>query len=157
MPPWDETPRIDTWLKRNFEAQGDDEYLAQVFRKWLCAMVIRAYEPGAKFDWMPIFEGEQGVGKSSFGRMLCGDKYFLDWLPDLMNKDSALALQGIWAVEMGELASFRKNEIEAVKAFLTRTVDKVRPPYGERWLESKRRCVFFGTTNFGNLPARRFG
>ena len=148
LPPWDETPRIDTWLKRNFEAQGDDEYLAQVFRKWLCAMVIRAYEPGAKFDWMPIFEGEQGVGKSSFGRMLCGDKYFLDWLPDLMNKDSALALQGIWAVEMGELASFRKNEIEAVKAFLTRTVDKVRPPYGERWLESKRRCVFFGTTNF---------
>lgn len=148
LPAWDEVPRIDTWLKDHFGAQGNDEYLAQVFRKWLCAMVVRAYEPGAKFDWMPIFEGAQGVGKSSFGRLLCGDKYFLDWLPDLMNKDAALALQGIWSVEMGELASFRKNEIEAVKAFLTRTVDKVRPPYGERWLESKRRCVFFGTTNF---------
>lgn len=148
LAPWDGVERLDTWLKKNFEAEGDEEYLAQVFRKWMVAMVIRTFEPGAKFDWMPIFEGAQGIGKSSFGRILCGDKFFLDWLPDLMNKDSALALQGIWAVEMGELASFRKNEIEAVKAFITRTVDKVRPPYGERWVESRRRCVFFGTTNF---------
>lgn len=148
LPEWDNVERLDTWLKDKFGAKGDPEYLAQVFRKWLVAMVMRAYQPGSKFDWMPIFEGAQGVGKSSFGRLLCGEKYFLDWLPDLMNKDSALALQGIWSVEMGELASFRKNEIEAVKAFITRTVDKVRPPYGERWLEVKRRSVFFGTTNF---------
>lgn len=148
LPAWDEKPRLDTWLKKHFGAKGHDDYLAQVFRKWMVAMVMRIEKPGAKFDWMPIFEGAQGVGKSSFGRILVGDKYFLDWLPDLGNKDSALALQGVWAVEMGELASFRKNEIETVKAFITRTIDKVRPPYGERWLESPRRCVFFGTTNY---------
>jgi predicted P-loop ATPase len=148
LPEWDEVPRLDTWLRNHFQAVGHEDYLAQVFRKWLLGMVLRAYEPGAKFDWMPIFEGRQGVGKSSFGRLLCGDKFFLDWLPDLSNKDSALALQGNWAVEMGELASFRKNEIETVKAFITRKIDKVRPPYGERWLEVPRRCVFFGTTNY---------
>lgn len=148
LPEWDEVPRIDTWLKDHFGAVGHEDYLAQVFRKWLLGMVMRAFEPGCKFDWMPIFEGAQGVGKSSFGRLLCGEKFFLDWLPDLNNKDSALALQGTWSVEMGELASFRKNEIEAVKAFLTRKVDKVRPPYGMRWLEVPRRCVFFGTTNY---------
>lgn len=148
LPEWDGVERLDGWLAAHFHAKGDAEYLAQVFRKWMVAMVARALDPGTKFDWMPIFEGAQGVGKSSFGRILCGDKHFLDWLPDLANKDSALALQGIWAVEMGELASFRKNEIETVKAFITRTVDKVRPPYGERWLEIPRRCVFFGTTNF---------
>jgi hypothetical protein len=141
LPEWDEVPRLDSWLKKHFGAKGHEEYLAQVFRKWIVGMVLRIYSPGAKFDWMPIFEGAQGVGKSSFGRLLVGDKYFLDWLPDLGNKDSALALQGVWAVEMGELASFRKNEIETVKAFITRKVDKVRPPYGERWLESPRRCV----------------
>lgn len=147
LAPWDEVPRLDGWLKKNFEGEGDDEYLGQVFRKWMCAMVIRAFKPGVKFDWMPIFEGAQGVGKSSFGRILCGDNYFTDWLPDLTNKDAALALRGMWAVEMGELASFKKNEIEAVKAFITRTVDRVRPPYGEKMVEIKRRCVFFGTTN----------
>ncbi len=110
-------------------------------------MVMRVYHPGAKFDWMPIFEGAQGVGKSSFGRLLVGDKYFLDWLPNLNDKDSALSLQGMWGVEMGELSQFRKNELENIKAFISRTVDKLRPPYGRRLMESARRCVFFGTTN----------
>lgn len=147
LPEWDGVPRLDTWLKNNFEAEGDETYLAEVFRKWICAMVVRIYEPGAKFDWMPIFEGLQGVGKSSFGRLLCGDKYFLDNLPNLADKDAALALQGMMIVEMGELSHFRKNELEIIKGFLTRQIDKVRPPYGRRWIESHRRCVFFGTTN----------
>lgn len=147
LPTWDGENRLDGWLIKNFEAEGQPEYLAQVFRKWVVAMVTRVKYPGAKFDWMPIFEGAQGVGKSSFGRMLVGEKYFLDWLPNLGDKDAALGLQGIWGVEMGELASMRKNEIEVVKAFLTRTIDKVRAPYGRKWLEVPRRCVFFGTTN----------
>jgi predicted P-loop ATPase len=154
LPPWDEVARLDTWLEKHFEAkikkenaEACREYLAQVFRKWVFGMVLRAYKPGAKFDWMPIFEGPQGIGKSSFGRILVGEDLFLDWLPDLHDKDAALGLQGCWAVEMGELASMRKNEIEIVKAFVSRQVDKVRPPYGQRRIESPRRCVFFGTTN----------
>lgn len=147
LPDWDQVPRLDTWLARNFEAKGDPEYLSQVFRKWMVAMVMRVYHPGSKFDWMPIFEGLQGIGKSSFGRLLVGDRYFLDWLPNLHDKDSALSLQGMWGVEMGELSQFRRNELETIKAFITRTVDKMRPPYGRRLVESPRRCVFFGTTN----------
>ncbi len=147
MPEWDGVNRLDSWLIENFEAEGDAEYLAQVFRKWVVAAIMRVYRPGSKFDWMPIFEGKQGIGKSSIGRILFGAKYFLDWLPDLSDKDSALLLQGAWSVEFGELNNLRKQEIEPAKAFVTRTVDKVRPPYGRRWIESPRRCVFYGTTN----------
>ena len=147
LPPWDGKKRLDSWLSDHFEAEGCPEYLAQVFRKWVVAMVMRQYNPGAKFDWMPIFEGPQDVGKSSFGRVLVGDKYFLDWVGDLSDKDSALALQGIWAVEMGELATLRKQDIDIVKAYITRTIDKVRPPFGRKVLEIPRRCVFYGTTN----------
>lgn len=150
LPDWDGTERLNGWLKKNFSAEGDAEYLSQVFRKWMVAMVMRGYLPGAKFDWMPIFEGTQGVGKSSFGRLLVGDAYFLDWLPNLNDKDAALSLQGMWGVEMGELSQFRGNALENIKAFITRTVDKIRPPYGKRIIESPRRCVFFGTTNRGN-------
>lgn len=147
LPEWDGVNRLDTWLAEHFEAEGDPDYLAQVFRKWLTAMVMRIYSPGSKFDWMPIFEGKQGIGKSSIGRLLVGEKYFVDWLPDLSNKDSALSLQGAWAVEFGELANLRKQDVEVAKAFISRTVDKVRPPYGRMQIESARRCVFFGTTN----------
>lgn len=147
LPEWDGVNRLDTWLAKNFEAKGDPEYLAQVFRKWMVAHIMRVYQPGSKFDWMPIFEGKQGIGKSSLGRLLFGEKFFLDWLPDLANKDSALALQGAWSVEFSELASLRKWDFESTKAFITRTVDKFRPPFGHRQIESPRHCVFFGTTN----------
>lgn len=147
LPVWDKKSRLSTWLANNFEAMGDPEYLDQVFSKWMLAMVTRAFIPGTKFDWMPIFEGKQGIGKSSFGRLLVSDQYFLDWLPNLTDKDSALGLQGMWSVEMGELANMRRAQLEDVKSYLTRTVDKVRPPYGRRMIESARRCVFFGTTN----------
>lgn len=147
LPDWDGVERLDGWLTEHFEAKGHPAYLSQVFRKWMVAMVMRVYEPGAKFDWMPIFEGAQGVGKSSFGRLLVGDKLFLDWLPNLNDKDAGLSLQGMWGVEMGELSQFKKNELENIKAFITRTVDKMRPPYGRKLMESPRRCVFFGTTN----------
>lgn len=147
LPAWDGVNRLDTWLAKNFGAKGNPEYLAQVFRKWMLAAVWRVFEPGKKFDWMILFQGKQGTGKSSFGSILFGQKYFSDWLPDLADKDAALGLQGTHCVEFGELDSFRKNEMETVKAFVTRQVDKVRPPYGRRTIESYRQCVFFGTTN----------
>ncbi len=147
LPPWDGVPRLDTWFKRCFNAKGDPDYLAQVFRKWLVASITRIYEPGAKFDWIPILEGNQGVGKSTFGAILFGQGYFSDWLPDLSDKDAALQLQGKRCVEFGELHSLRRTELEAAKAFITRQIDNVRPPYGRRSVETPRQTVFFGTTD----------
>lgn len=147
LPEWDGIGRINTWLRDNFNAEEDDEYLAQVFRKWLVAGVKRIYEPGAKFDWLPIFEGMQGTGKSSFGAILFGPQYFADWLPRLDDKDAALGLSGLRCVEFGELDQLRRNEVETIKAFVSRQVDKVRPPYGSKRIEMARQCVFFGTTN----------
>ncbi len=147
LPPWDGTPRVDTWLRDNFKAKGPDEYLGQVFRKWLVASIARTYVPGTKFDWIILFEGNQGTGKSSFGSILFGESYFVDWLPNLNDKDAALGLQGTRCVEFGEMDQLRRSELETTKAFITRQVDKVRPPYGRKIIESRRQCVFFGTTN----------
>lgn len=147
LPPWDGKERLDGWLKQYFEAKGPDEYLAQVFRKWLVASVKRTFEPGAKFDWMIIFEGPQGIGKSMFGSILFGQRYFADWLPRLEDKDAALGLQGKRCVEFGELDQLRRNEVETIKAFVARQVDNVRPPYGRRSIEIYRQCVFIGSTN----------
>lgn len=147
LAPWDGTPRIDTWLAKYFNAEGPPGYLAQVFRKWLVASISRTYTPGFKFDWMPILEGPQGVGKSIFGSILFGSDYFSDWLPNLGDKDAALGLVGRRCIEFGELDRMRRNEVETVKAFVTRTTDVVRPPYGRKSVELPRSVVFFGTTN----------
>jgi predicted P-loop ATPase len=148
LPPWDGKERFKGWLKNNFGAQGPDEYLDQVFKKWLVASVARTFVPGTKFDWMPIFEGHQQMGKSSFGKILFGGhKYVSDKLPNLADKDAALALRGKRCIEFSELESFKRNEIETVKGFISREVDTVRPPFGRKEIELKRGVVFFGTTN----------
>lgn len=144
---WDGQPRLNSWLQTYLGAEGDESYLSAVGKKFLVAAVARVYEPGKKFDHMPIFEGMQGKGKSTVGRILAGEKWFYDSELNLHDKDSALNLQGQWLVEMGELANINRADVRTIKSFITRQVDKVRPPYGKRMVESPRQCVFFGTTN----------
>lgn len=71
----------------------------------------------------------------------------MDGLPDLADKDAALNLRGNWIVEMSELSALYLSQLETAKAFVTRDVDKVRPPYGRRRIDLPRQCVFIGTTN----------
>lgn len=147
LPMWDGVPRLDTWLKTRLGASGPKEYLAQVFRKWLVASVTRTFQPGAKFDWLPIFEGLQGIGKSRLGEIIFGEDNFIDKLPHLENKDAALSLVGMRGVEFNELTTLSKSDLEEAKGFITRRIDKVRPHYGRIRTSYPRECVFYGTTN----------
>lgn len=144
---WDNEPRLDTWLQDYLGAVGNEVYLKAVSRKFLTAAVARIYEPGKKFDFMPIFEGFQGVGKSTVGKILASKKWFYDSDLNLHDKDSALNLQGQWFIEMAELANLSRSDVRTIKSYVVREVDKVRPPYGKRMVEIARQCVFFGTTN----------
>ena len=144
---WDGVARVDTTLKRYIEAVAPEPYLSDVSRKLLVAMIARVYEPGVKFDYMPILEGIQGVGKSTFARILASDDWFLDELPDIRDKDAVMNLQGIWLVEMGELKNLRYSEVETIKAFVSRQYDRVRPHFGRMRMDFPRQCVFLGTTN----------
>lgn len=144
---WDGVERIPTAFAEYLNAKMPEPYLTAVSTKFFLAMIARIYEPGCKFDHLPVFEGPQGIGKSSFGRILVGDEWFLDGLPDLADKDAALNLQGIWLCEMSELSSLYRSQLETAKGFIARQTDKVRPPYGARRVDYPRSCVFYGTTN----------
>lgn len=144
---WDGVPRLDGWMKTYLSAVGEEPYLSEVGRKVLCAAVARVYRPGIKFDHVLILEGSQGVGKSSAARILASEEWFTDALPDVKDKDSRLNLLGNWIVEISELASLKRADAETYKAFFTAQSDRVRAPYGRRWEEFKRQCIFIGTTN----------
>lgn len=147
LPEWDGVPRIDTAFEVYLGAKMPKVYLRAVCRKFFHAMIARIYHPGVKFDHLPVLEGNQGIGKSTFGRILVGTKWFMDGLPDLQDKDAALNLQGIWLCEMSELATLQRAQLEVAKAFITRQTDKIRPPYGARRVDFPRSTVFIGTTN----------
>jgi hypothetical protein len=157
---WDGVPRVDTWLRDYLGAEMPEPYLTEVSRKFLVASVARIFEPGCKFDHILVLEGAQGIGKSTAVAELAGP-WGLGSLPNIRDKDALIALQGIWWVEISELATLRRVDVESYKAFFSASVDKFRVPYSRGWEEFPRQCVFIGTTNHDdylsdNTGNRRF-
>ena len=147
---WDGLSRIDDWLCEYLGAVGYDdghqEYLRAVGRAWLISAVARVFRPGSKADAALILEGPQGIGKSSAAAILAG-RWFGDALPHLGTKDASTYLQGLWIVELAELANMARAEVEVTTACLSRTEDRYRPAYGRLEVVVPRQCVFIGTTN----------
>ncbi len=142
---WDGVKRLDTLLSEYLGAE-DTAYTRAVMRKSLCAAVGRAVAGGIKYDYMPIFSGPQGIGKSTFLRIL-GKDWFSDSLTTFEGKEAAELIQGTWINEIGELSAFTKQETQVIKQFLSKTDDIYRAAYGRRTDKYPRRCVFFGTSN----------
>lgn len=142
---WDGVARLDTLLIDYFGAE-DNNYTRAVIRKSLVAAVARVFEPGIDYQQVPILIGKQGIGKSTFLKIL-GKNWFCDSRIDFNSKEGYQTLQGNWIIEIGELASFYGKEVESIKTFLSSEKDIYRAPYGRRTVEHTRQCVFFGTTN----------
>ena len=142
---WDGVPRVETLLVDYMGAE-DTEYTRTVTRKVTAAAVARIYNPGCKFDHMLTLRGAQGLGKSSFIGKL-GGPWFSDTLTTVQGKEAYEQIQGVWIMEVGELAGMRKAEVEAIKLFLTKRSDRFRPAYGRRTQEFARQCIFVGSTN----------
>jgi predicted P-loop ATPase len=142
---WDDVDRLDGWLSKYCGAVVSD-YTSAVSRCILIGAVARLYNPGCKVDNVPIFEGLQGVGKSTMAEAMFSP-WFTDDMPDLGSKDGAMQTAGVWMIELGELDAMSRGEVSKIKAFIARKVDRFRPPYGRRVVEFPRQCVFWGTTN----------
>lgn len=149
--PWDKTPRLETYFIVRFKAD-DTRYVRLVSRKTFVAAVARIYEPGIKFDSVPVLDGIQGIGKSTVWKETAGDEFFSDALSltDMEDKSGAEKLQGFWIVEIGELAGMKRAEIERVKSFITTTDDKYRPSYGKVVESHPRQCIIVATVNGEN-------
>lgn len=96
-------------------------YVEAVSRLSLIQAVARVFNPGCKADSVIILEGQQGNGKSTCLSVLFSPDYFGDQLPPMTSKDASGYLKGEWCVELAELEYKRKTEIEAIKAFISRT------------------------------------
>ena len=79
---------------------------------------------------------------------------------NLDDKDYMMNIQGKWIVEIADLVSYNKSEIEQVKLALSSTCDRFRWSYGRISEDHERQCVFACTTEVENwskeTEARRF-
>jgi predicted P-loop ATPase len=161
---WDGIERIrhfaQEWL--GCVPKLDDEPMIQaVSACMLVAAVARAMQPGCKVDNVPILEGKQGARKSTAIRTLFGAEWFTDDLAELGSKDCAQQIAGTWCAEIADLVAMGKADVEKIKAFTARRVDRYRPSYGRNLIDAPRQAVMWGTTNSAeylkdDTGARRF-
>ncbi len=143
---WDGEARLDAWAVTYLGAA--DTRLNRAFGSlWLISAVARIMRPGVKADHMLILEGPQGIRKSTALKVLASDAWFTDELADLGSKDAAQQMRGVWIIEMAELDAIGRTETSRIKAFLSRTTDRYRPPYERYVVTVPRQCVFAGSVN----------
>jgi predicted P-loop ATPase len=156
---WDGVPRLDRIIIGYMGAE-DSELNRAMSRKHFVAAVARVFNPGCKYDYCLIMSGAEGIGKSTLLRVM-GGKWFNDSITTLEGKEGMEQLRRAWVVELGELSSIKRSDVEQVKAYLSKQVDIYRAAYARRVLEHPRQCVFCGTTNKalflkGDTGNRRF-
>lgn len=146
---WDGNEHIRNLLP-DYLGVDNTDYQYQVMRLWMLGAVARVYQPGCKFDYTMILQGKQGIGKSTFLKIMAlNDSWFNDSLDSLDSDKAAQSLMGSWIIELAELKSLARTAggVESVKRFLTAVQDKYRVPYERRADIFLRQCVFAGTTN----------
>jgi Virulence-associated protein E len=148
---WDGTPRLDTWLASycgaDVSGPGGAGLVGAIGAKTLVGMVARALESGVKQDSVLILEGAQGYLKSSLVALM-GGAFSTETHLEADKKDTWQVMSSSWVVEWDELSSLKSaHDHNAIKGFLSRTVDTYRAPYGRSNQAYPRRAVIVGTTN----------
>ena len=153
--PWDGESRIHELFETIELTYPEDRPAVEAFiSKWMLGAVESIINPdGADMSGILVLQGIQEIGKTWWVRKLVPK----DAVPDAVrvgvgidpsNKDSIEQVVCHWIVEFGELDGvFRKADIAALKAFLTRPNDTFRKSFARRKSEYPRRTAFIASVN----------
>lgn len=158
LPEWDnETDHIKEFLKSvMLRRESDRDYFLEWFKKWFVALVVTIYEDEIDSylinQMALIFISQtQAKKKSTWLRGLLPKqlrkRYYYEGSFDTHNKDHEFELARNIIINMEELDSFNKNDIDALKSKITQMQIKQRPAYGRANIVLKRRASFCGSTN----------
>ena len=127
----------------------------------LIGLVSRVFDRGCKFDTCCVLKGSQGIGKSSFWRILASEDWFCDTWQE-KDQDLFMAIQTCVIYELAELDSMTsKKDAGRVKALLSSATDTFKRPYARGIGKHPRPSILVGSCNasdFLNDPtgSRRF-
>lgn len=148
---WDGVERIAHAFEDHWTVTCDlnlpSDYVRAASRNFFIGLVARVFRPGCQLDTMVVFEGFQGLKKTSALRVLASEPWYMAAHESVTKKDFFETLRGKWIVEIDEMDVFSRAEVSRVKAVISTPVDRYRPSYGRAAIDFPRQCIFGGTTN----------
>lgn len=144
---WDGVRRIEKFFP-SFFGTPSDAYHAEVAKLFFVGAVVRAYEPGHKFDSVLSIIGGQGTRKTTAVEILGGcysraitKNAFVD--PKKLIEQTV----GSWIVELPENSALKKVSDDERKAMITARVDRDRMSYEKFAEDYERRWIMVITAN----------
>lgn len=149
--PWDGMDRLQAFYDTIESPETEAKEL--LIRRWLITAACMALGEGVDSAGCLVLQGPQDLGKTWWVRKLVPDDVRrqlirTDAMVDPKDKDSVSQIISYWIVELGEIgATFRKADIDALKAFITRDHDTMRRPYGEGDKRYPRRTALIASVD----------
>lgn len=148
---WDGLSRLQEFYDTIESPETEAKNL--LIRRWLITAVCMAKGEGVDSAGCLVLQGGQDMGKTWWVKSLVPKEVRKDFLRtdamvDPRDKDSVSQVISYWIVELGEIgATFRKADIDALKAFITRDNDIMRRPYGEGDKRYPRRTALIASVD----------
>lgn len=159
--PWDGKDRFEDLFASLTLADPDSADLARtLLEKWcLGAVESLTSKSGSKNENVFVLAGPQGCHKTLWFTSLAPPRAILTGhVLEPSSKDSVSTATTHWLVELGELdGTFRKADIAALKAFLSKPSDTYRLPYARRDTTFPRRTAFCASVNESTYLQDRTG
>lgn len=152
LPPWDgETDHISQ-LASHLHTHDPEELQLQ-FGKWLVRCVRCALEEGYyNKQAFILVHAQQNSGKTTFCRFVCPPAlkdYMAENISD--DKDSRIAVAKNFLINLDELSSLAKHEINSLKALFSKDIINERLPYDRKNSIIHRVANFIGSTNMAEF------
>lgn len=126
----------------------EQEVFAKHFKKHLVRAVACALNPAYFNKQCLVFVGGQNNGKSSLIRFFVPKalkEYYAENIST--DKDSLIAICENFIVNLDELSTLQRAEVNALKSVFSKQSVKERRPYDDRATHMMRVASFFGSTN----------
>lgn len=153
--PWDGTSRLGEISETLVPTEEYPTAFRDVLvRKWLLSIVAATFKrQGFRSRGVLTLQGAQSLGKTSWISRLVTPPNLREEVVKLGHswdggsKDARLTALRHRIVELGELEGSFRREMAGLKAFITETDDKIRPPYARVEAEYRRSTIFAASVN----------
>ncbi len=137
-----------TYLKLRHE--NDGERFVYHFKKWLVRAIKCALEPGQENKQCLVLQGgKHNTGKTTYLRKLVPkdlEPYYTEDV-NFNDKDGLIAICQNFLINLDEMSTVGKSDLNKTKSVFSKQWVKVRHPYGKKDERTQRRASFMGSLN----------